>query len=156
MLYFRIFLLTFLFAIFQVSVFVPVFKSLVFSPYVSILFLWIYGKNLEDKKLITTSFFLGIFLDGISNTWGAYTFSTVLLTSIYTSLRNILIFKKESYEIFFIVPTLLILYKLLLLFLLNLKTEVDLSVKKFLISFSVELLFTLFFYKLRNKTDEET
>ena len=145
----KVFLLLFFLAIFQASVLIPIFRSLILSPHIALLFLWLYGKNVGDRALITASFFLGLFFDALSNTWGAYTFTTVLFTYIYTVLRDTLIVKKELYEALFIIPILLILYKLALFPLVSLKTDVELSFKKFGISLLVEYLFILLFYKLK-------
>ncbi len=143
--------LLFLLSVIQVSILMPLFASLILSPHISLLFLWIYGKNSGDRTLITTAFFLGLFFDAISNTWGAYTFTTVLFTYIYTFLRTALIVKKETYEVFFIIPVLLIVYKLFLFPLIKLKADVEFSIKEFGISLLIEYLFIFFFYKLKKK-----
>lgn len=151
----KVFFFTFFLAVLQASVLVPIFKCLVFSPHIAVLFLWIYGRSIGDRTLIIFAFFLGLFFDALSNTWGAYIFATVLFTYIYTILKDILIVRKESYEFLFIIPLLLILYKLILFPLVSLKTEVHFSIEKFGISFLLEYLSILYLYRLRNKTYEE-
>ena len=145
----KVLFLLFIFAILQTSILVPIFRSLILSPHVALLFLWVYGKTVGDRALVTSAFLLGLFFDALSNTWGAYTLTTVFFTYVYTVLRDTLIVKKEVYEFFFMIPILLILYKLALFPLVGLRTEVEFSVKKFGVSLLIEYLFILLFYKLK-------
>ena len=156
MLLLKTLLFTLLLAILQASLFIPIFKSLVFSPQVALLFLWIHSKELGDRSVITISFLLGLFLDALSNTWGAYTLSTVIFTYAYVSLKDALIVKEELYDFFLIIPFFLVLHKLLLFPLVNFKTDIEFSLKKFLLSFVVEYLFILLFYRITRKKYEET
>ncbi|WP_461829153.1 rod shape-determining protein MreD [Aquifex sp.] len=152
----KAFFLTFLLAVLQASLFIPVFKSLVFSPQIALLFLWVYSKNLGDRSIILISFLLGLFLDALSNTWGAYTTATVLFTYAYVSLKDALIVKDDFYDFFLIIPFFLIMHKLFLFPLVNFKTDIEFSLKKFLLSFFVEFLFILLFYRITREKYEET
>ncbi len=145
----KILFFTFSLAILQTSIFIPVFKNLVFSPQISLLFLWIFGKSLKDSVLIVLSFILALFFDALSNMWGAYILTNVLFTYILTVLRNTLIVKKLSYEFFLIIPFLLVLYKCFLFFLFNLRTEINFSFQAFAYSSGIEVLFILLFYKIK-------
>ncbi len=147
----KVYLLTFLLAVAQASFLVPVFKSLTFSPQIALLFLWISSKDVKDTAVISVSFFIGVFFDALSNTWGAYIVSSVLFTYVYVFLRNTLIVKREIYEILIVPPTLITFYKLTLFLLQSLKTELSFSLKKLLVSLVVEYIFVLLSYKLSGK-----
>lgn len=148
----KTFLVVFFFAIVQVSVLTPLFKSLSLSPQIALLSLWLYGKGLKEEALVTLALLLGLYFDALSNTWGAYTLSVVLFTYIYMFLRITFIVRREFHETLLLIPFLLFLYKLFLLPLLSLKNDAKFSLSKFVMSLLIEYLFVVSFYKLKKKT----
>jgi len=148
----KTFLFVFFFAVVQVSILTPLFKSLALSPHIALLSLWLYRKGLKEEVFITLAFFLGLYFDALSNTWGAHTFSTVLFTYIYMFLRTTFIVKGEFHETLLLTPFLLFLYKLVLLSLLSIKNGIEFSLSKFVMSLLIEYLFIVSFYKLKKQT----
>jgi len=148
----KTFLVVFFFAVVQVSVLTPLFKSLVLSSQIALLSLWLYGKGLKEEALVSLAFLLGLYFDALSNTWGAYTLSIVFFTYIYMLLRTTFIVSREFHEILLLIPVLLFLYKLVLLSLLSLKNGTEFSLSKFVMSLLIEYLFIVSLYKLKKKS----
>lgn len=149
-------LLSLAIAVFQASLFTPIFGNLFLTPSLSFVFILLSSRILKEKSLIL-AFITGLFFDTITDSLGLMTLINIVFLYIYLLITEFIFVKNRLFDFLILPPFVLILRKIVIISIVGKKFLIDYSLKSIIFSFFMEIIFLMILYKLFSKwIDEET